>query len=122
VIAALNVIAADSSDDAQQQLMRAMRFRVAAFLAPGRDISDAEADELVASRAGAHIRQMVKYAAVGTPDDVRQYVEYFREHADADELMVAHQSPTAGERLRSVELLAQAVGGLGPATVAIDAS
>jgi luciferase family oxidoreductase group 1 len=111
VIAGLNVIAADSSDDAQQQLLRAMRSRVGGFLGRGRDLSDEEADELLASRAGAHIRQMVRYAAVGTPEEVREYVEAFRKHAGADELIVAHQSPTAVERLRSVELLAQAVGG-----------
>jgi luciferase family oxidoreductase group 1 len=114
VIAGLNVIASDTSDDAQQQLLRAMRFRVGAFLGRGRDLSDEEADELLASSAGAHIRRMVKYAAVGTPEEVGEYVEAFRKHADADELIVAHQSPTAVDRLRSVELLAQAVGGGAP--------
>jgi luciferase family oxidoreductase group 1 len=109
VIAGLNVIAADSRDEAEHQLLRAMRSRVGAFLARGRDLADEQADELLASRAGAHIRQMVKYAAIGTSEEVREYVEAFRKHADADELMVAHQSPTAADRLRSVELLAQAV-------------
>ena len=34
----------------------------------------------------------------------------FAEHADADELIVAHQSPTVAQRLRALELTAQAGG------------
>ena len=49
---------------------------------------------------------MVTYSAVGTPADVSEYIAAFAKHADADELMVVHQSPTTEARLRSVELLA----------------
>ena len=35
--------------------------------------------------------------------------EAFRRVADADELIVAHQSPTTAGRLRSVELTAEAL-------------
>jgi alkanesulfonate monooxygenase SsuD/methylene tetrahydromethanopterin reductase-like flavin-dependent oxidoreductase (luciferase family) len=52
---------------------------------------------------------MVTYSAVGTPGEVSEYIGAFAEHSDADELMVAHQSPTTEARLRSVELLAEAV-------------
>ena len=41
------------------------------------------------------------------PDD---YLDAFAEHADADELMVCHASPTVDLRLRSVDLLADGVG------------
>ena len=109
VIAGVNVIASDSSADAQAQLTQTMRNRVSALLARGRTLTDQEADELLSSGAGEHVRQMVKYAAVGTPAEVGEYLEAFRKHADADELMVAHQSPTSEARLRSVELLAEAV-------------
>ena len=109
VIAGVNVIASDSTVDAEAQLLQAMRNRVRALLGRGRNFTDEEADELLSSRAGEHIRQMVKYAAVGTPAEVGEYVERFRKHADADELMVAHQSVTSEARLRSVELLAEAV-------------
>ena len=57
---------------------------------------------------------MATYSAIGTPSTVRDYVEWFAGHADADELIVAHQSPTVPQRLRSVELLAEACD-LGPA-------
>ena len=52
---------------------------------------------------------MLTYSAVGTPPEVREAVERFAKHADADELIVAHQSPTPAARLRSVELLAEAM-------------
>ena len=51
---------------------------------------------------------MVKYSAVGTSTEVGEYLEDFAKRADADELMTAHQSPTAAGRLRSVELLMNA--------------
>jgi alkanesulfonate monooxygenase SsuD/methylene tetrahydromethanopterin reductase-like flavin-dependent oxidoreductase (luciferase family) len=53
---------------------------------------------------------MMTYSAVGTPDVVMDYLEEFGRHADADELIVAHQSTGTDARLRSVELLAEAAG------------
>jgi alkanesulfonate monooxygenase SsuD/methylene tetrahydromethanopterin reductase-like flavin-dependent oxidoreductase (luciferase family) len=47
---------------------------------------------------------------VGTPDAVVEYLADFGKHADADELIVAHQSTGTEARLRSVELLAEAAG------------
>jgi len=41
---------------------------------------------------------------------VLDYLEEFTKHADADELIVAHQSQGVATRLRSVELLAEAAG------------
>jgi alkanesulfonate monooxygenase SsuD/methylene tetrahydromethanopterin reductase-like flavin-dependent oxidoreductase (luciferase family) len=53
---------------------------------------------------------MMKYSAIGTPDVVMAYLDEFTAHADADELIVAHQSNGTEARLRSVELLAAAAG------------
>jgi alkanesulfonate monooxygenase SsuD/methylene tetrahydromethanopterin reductase-like flavin-dependent oxidoreductase (luciferase family) len=53
---------------------------------------------------------MLTYAAVGTREVVRDYLEQFREHADADELMVVHQASSVATRLRSLDLLADAMG------------
>jgi hypothetical protein len=39
-----------------------------------------------------------------------EYLDGFTKHADADELIVAHQSPRVEDRLRSVELLAEVAG------------
>jgi luciferase family oxidoreductase group 1 len=106
VIAGVNVIAADTQADADEQFHRAKRARVRALARPGRRLSDEEIDAVLASPEGAQIEQMVRYAAVGRPADVRQYLENFAKSADADELIVALQSPGAEARLRSAELLA----------------
>ncbi len=106
VIAGVNVVVADSEGEAQEQFRAALRWRAASLLAHGRELSDEEADALLASRAGSHVRNMVTYAAVGAPAEVRDYLLRFAELARADELMVVHQSPTTEARLRSVELLA----------------
>jgi luciferase family oxidoreductase group 1 len=109
VIAGLNVVAADTTADAQQQFLTAVRSRVGWLFGKGRTFTEEEADAILASPAGHHVQQMTKYSAIGTPDEVREYVEAFAKHADADELIVAHQSPTTEARLRSVELLAEAM-------------
>lgn len=106
VIAAVNVLAADNDTDAQAQLQRVMRSRVARFLVKDRDVSDEEADALLASPQGRQVAGMMRYLAVGTPGTVREYLSAFAEHADADELITAHASPTVEERLRSLDLTA----------------
>jgi luciferase family oxidoreductase group 1 len=109
VIAGVNVIAADTTSAAEEQLLAAKRGRAISLFGRGRSLTDQEADEILASPAGRHVEQMVTYSAVGTPAEVSAYIEAFAAHAGADELMVAHQSPTTEDRLRSVELLADAV-------------
>ena len=109
VMAGVNVVAADTSAAAQEQYVAAKRNRVRSRVARGMRISDAEADMLLESPVGQHVQQMLRYAAVGTPAEVVEYVDAFATYADADELIVAHQSPTTEARLRSVELLATAM-------------
>jgi luciferase family oxidoreductase group 1 len=109
VIAGVNVVAADTSDEAQEQFLAAKRTRVSTLLGRGQRFTDEEADAILASPAGQHVEQMVTYSAVGTPADVRRYIEDFAQHADADELITVHPSPTSEARLRSVELLADSV-------------
>jgi luciferase family oxidoreductase group 1 len=109
VIAGVNVIAAETQADADEQFHRAKRARVRALARPGRRLTDDEVDLVLSSPEGAQIEQMVVYSAVGPPSDVRDYLEAFAKHADADELIVALQSPAADARLRSAELLADAM-------------
>jgi luciferase family oxidoreductase group 1 len=109
VIAGVNVVAADTMAEAQKHFLAAKRSRVTAMFGRGRTFTDEEADAILASPPGQHLLQMVKYSAVGTPAEVGEYIDAFAKHADADELMVVHQSPTTETRLRSVELLAEAV-------------
>jgi luciferase family oxidoreductase group 1 len=109
VIAGVNAIVADTDDAAQAQFLAAKRTRVSALLARGRRLTDDEADLVLASPEGQHIESMVTYSAVGRPGEVKDYLDRFAQHADADELIVALQSPTIEERLRSAQLLAEAV-------------
>jgi luciferase family oxidoreductase group 1 len=109
VIAGVNVIAAETSTAAQQQFLTAKRNRAISRLGRGQTFTDEEADAILASPAGQQIQQMSRVAAVGTPAEVIDYLDAFARYADADELIVAHQSPGTEARLRSVELLADAV-------------
>jgi luciferase family oxidoreductase group 1 len=109
VIAGVNVIAADTEADAQEQFHRAKRARIRALARPGLQLSDEEADLVLASPEGQQVEQMVVYSAVGRPDDVRDYLERFAKHADADELILALQSPATHARLRSAQLVADAL-------------
>jgi luciferase family oxidoreductase group 1 len=110
VIAGVNVIAADTDADAQEQLLATRRLRAAGIFGQrGHEYTDEEADLLLEHGAAVHVDQMLTYSAIGTPPDVREAVERFAKHADADELIVAHQSPTPAARLRSVQLLAEAM-------------
>ncbi|MFZ0664382.1 MAG: LLM class flavin-dependent oxidoreductase [Acidimicrobiales bacterium] len=111
VIAGVNVVAADSAEHAQEQFLTARRNRVNWLFGRGRTFTAEEADAILESPAGQHVQQMTRYSAVGTGDDVKEYVESFAKHADADELIVAHQSPNTEDRLRSVQLLAESVIG-----------
>ena len=107
VIAGVNAIAAESEEDAAEQFQRAMRQRLRALARPGLQLSDEQVDAVLAGPEGQRVRQMAVYSAVGRPDDVRDYLEAFAKHADADELIIAFQSPSAEDRLRSAELVAE---------------
>ncbi|WP_131105700.1 LLM class flavin-dependent oxidoreductase [Ornithinimicrobium sufpigmenti] len=108
VMAAYNVVAADDQAEAERQLQELMRSRVALLVRPGTQYTDEQADELLALPQAQHLHQMMTYTAVGTPGVVREKVTEFAEQTGADELIVAHQGPRVEERLRSVELFADA--------------
>ena len=108
VMAGVNVIASDTDDDAERQFHQVRRQRIARFLVPGRELTDDQLDQLVASPQGQQIAQMMHYSAVGTADVVARYVREFAKAAEVDEVITAHASPTIDERLRSVDLLADA--------------
>jgi luciferase family oxidoreductase group 1 len=114
-IAGVNVIAADSAAAAQDQLQAIRRLRAVSLFARAHrglapeEVTDAQADELLAAGAAQHVDQMLTYAAVGTTSEVSDYLDGFLDRTNADELIVAHQAPTVAARLRSVTLLAQAM-------------
>lgn len=111
VIAGVNVVVADSAAQAQSHLLYAQRRRVVRFLARGEgtaQLTDEQADVLLESPAGRRVLQMMKYTAVGDPTAVRLYLDGFREHAGADELIVTLMAPGIDNRLNALTLLAEA--------------
>jgi luciferase family oxidoreductase group 1 len=111
VIAGVNVITADTDDEAQEQLQISRRGRVRRFFSrDGEPLSDDEADFILRSPQAVHVDQMMTYTAVGTPTDVQRYLDEFAVHADADELMVVFQGSSVDVRLHALELLAGAAG------------
>jgi luciferase family oxidoreductase group 1 len=106
---AVNVIAADDSDDADEQFDQVRRRRIARFLARDQQLTEHQIDALAASPQGQQVAQMMHYSAVGTPSIVAEYVRQFAHHAQVDEVITAHSSPTIEQRLRSVDLLADAM-------------
>ena len=110
VIAAVNVTAADTEADAAEQHEQVRRNRVKAMALRGRKVSEEELDLLMSSPAADQILSMLRYSAVGTGDQVRDYLEGFTATAQADELMVAIQAPSTEKSLRATEILADAWG------------
>jgi luciferase family oxidoreductase group 1 len=114
-IAGVNVIAADTASAAREQLLGIRRRRAVSLYGRGRggtdtgDLTDEQADQLLAAGLGAHVDQMLTYAAVGTPAEVSDYLDGFIRRTEADELIVAHQALSIEARLRSVTLLAEAM-------------
>jgi luciferase family oxidoreductase group 1 len=109
VIAGVNVVAADTMSEAQENLQAVRRAMAVNLFGRGGNFTDQEADLLLQQGAGQHVRSMFTYAAVGTAHEVADYLENFKKRADADELIVAHQAPTTEGRLRSVTLTAEAM-------------
>jgi len=112
VIAGANVFAADDHDVAAAQRTLAYRERTRGMLSRGRagaNFTDAEIDAFLASQNGRGLAGMTRYTAVGTPDEVRAYLAGFAAEAQADELILAHHAHDVADRVRSVELTANAM-------------
>ncbi|MBK5288890.1 MAG: LLM class flavin-dependent oxidoreductase, partial [Acidimicrobiia bacterium] len=117
VIAGVNVIAAETEAEAQSQFVRVRRSRIARFVGGGRQLTDEQADAILASPQGRQLADMMRYTAVGTGPVVKDYLDGFAAHADADELMVAFAGPTLESRLFALDLVADAAG-MKPTTAA----
>jgi len=110
VIAGVNVVAADTEEEARRQLE--LRRRVVAraiFSRPGHRLDAREVEAVLRMPQGRHVDEMLTYTAVGTADAVRRYLDAFRDDVGADELMTVHQAEGVEGRLRSLELVAGAL-------------
>ncbi|QBJ95311.1 LLM class flavin-dependent oxidoreductase [Rhodococcus sp. ABRD24] len=110
VIAAVNVIAADTQDEADRLFLETKRKRVGLFVGRGRTFTSEEADMILDSPAGQQVLAMVRYSAVGTPTVVRDYLDRFAGQTGADELMVVSSATERTAWMRSLELVADVTG------------
>lgn len=107
-IAAVNVTAADTEEDAKRQTTVVHRNRVRVFMGrQGKQLSDDQLDTVVNSYQGRQITDMLRYTAEGTGEQVAEYLENFRATAQADELMISLQAGSHEETGRSMEILAE---------------
>ena len=110
-IAAVNVTAADSEQEAEEQTRIVHRNRVRAFMGRrGTALSDDQLDAVVNSFQGRQITDMLRYTAKGTGEQVAEYLEAFQKLANADELMISLQSGSHDATLRNMEILAGSWG------------
>ena len=105
VIAGINVIAADSDDQAFEQFFQARRRRARLLFGGRGPLSDQDQDQLADAPA---VLEMVRHTAVGTAQRVASQLAEFAEHAQADELILAGAAPDKAVKLRSFELIAPA--------------
>ncbi len=108
VIAAVNVTAADTTEEAHDHFATVARNRVRGMAARGRTITDEQLDAIMDSPSGRQIVDMLRYTAIGTKDEVKSFLDTFVQTAQADELMISLQSPDTESTSRSMEILADA--------------
>jgi luciferase family oxidoreductase group 1 len=114
VMAGVNVFAADTADEATEQFQAARRHHAAGLFGrraglSASEISDEQAEELLAAGAAVQVDEMLANSAVGTPADVRKYLDEFATRVEADELITVHWAPHTEPRLASLTLLAEAM-------------
>ena len=108
VIAAVNVTASDSTEQAHDDFYKVARARVKNMALRGRQVTDEQLDELMDSPAARQIVDMLHYTAIGTGSEVKEYLDGFVKTAQADELMISLQSPSTEATTRNMEILADA--------------
>ena len=117
VMVGLNVLAAETDEEADAHLQSLRRVRAVSLFGRrfGRksldEVDDAEADRILATGGvAAQVDHMITYTASGSPERVAAQVGEFAELTGADEVLTAHYAPRLDGRLRSIELLAQVAG------------
>ncbi|MGO2609994.1 LLM class flavin-dependent oxidoreductase [Glutamicibacter ardleyensis] len=108
VIAGVGVIAADSAAEAHELKVQAERQRVSSFLGRNakKEFTEAELDMVMTTPQAEQILDMMRYTAVGTGEQVAEYLQEFAVNAQADELITVHSPLHEEDRLKSVQLTA----------------
>jgi len=110
VIAGMNVLAADTDEHAQH-LFTSTLHRFAELRKPGGGVLRPPVDDLesvLSPQDKENALRMLRYSAVGSRETVKDGVERFAEHAQADEIIVVTNTFAQEDRLRSYEILAGA--------------
>lgn len=109
VIAACNVIAADSQAAAEEMHERVIRSRIRRFVPGGDDLTEEQLAALVDGPGGAQARHMMKYTVTGDSDAVARGLADFAAMTEPDEVIITNQAVGLEERLRALEIVAGAV-------------
>ncbi|HVX33308.1 MAG TPA: LLM class flavin-dependent oxidoreductase [Solirubrobacterales bacterium] len=109
-MAGVGVIAADERAEADRQLDVTRRIRVKSlFKTPGGSkLTEEEVDQILASPRARAVDEMLTYSAVGTGAEAAAYLADFQRKTGVQELITVHYADSVDNRLRSVELLAEA--------------
>jgi luciferase family oxidoreductase group 1 len=109
-MAGVGVIAAADKAGAEAQLEVTRRGRVKSlFKSPaGGTLSDEEVDQILDSPRARAIDEMLTYSAVGTGAEAAAYLADFQAKTGVDELITVHYADSVDNRVRSVEILAEA--------------
>ena len=76
----------------------------------GGKMTDEEVDEVLASYRAKVVDEMLTYSAVGTGAEAAAYLADFQAKTGVQELITVHYADSVDNRVRSVELLAEAAG------------
>ena len=111
-IAGVGVIAAPDKANAEAQLEVTRRARVKnLFKSPsGSRLTDEEVDQILDSPRARAVDEMLTYSAVGTGAEAAAYLADFQQKTGVDELITVHYADSVDNRVRSVEILAEAAG------------
>jgi len=110
VIAGMNVLAADT-DERAQHLFTSTLQRFAELRKPGGGVLKPpveDLDSVLSASDKETALRMLRYSAVGSRETVKDGVERFASHAQADEVIVVTNTFDHEDRLRSYDLLAGA--------------
>ncbi|HVW47918.1 MAG TPA: LLM class flavin-dependent oxidoreductase [Solirubrobacterales bacterium] len=111
-MAGVGVIAAAAEADADAQLQVTRRMRVKSLFksASGGSLTEAEVDQIMDSPRARAVDEMLAYSAVGTGPEAAAYLADFQAKTGVDELITVHYADSVDNRVKSVELLAEAAG------------
>lgn len=105
-IAALNVVAADTTEQATDLLAQVFRGRVRSMASRVPGLANASDDELMDSVVAQQVGHMLTYTAVGSATEVSEYLTSFQSETGVQEVMVTNALPGLENRRRALQIIA----------------